>query len=129
MKLTAALLLSLVSLPVLASPPVVQYYRPTVHWDGVTPIHGVMTSTNPVTIAPLMTIQSGPRFDCIFFNTSTNIEYIDYGIAASATSLPVYPGQAAYCSNTNGVNQDFVSLWDTNIGDTYYILNEVLQQY
>jgi hypothetical protein len=129
MKFKLAILLSLFSLPLLAAPPATQPQKPTVVWDGVTPRRGTTIANTPITIMSATTIQTGPRYDCLFVNTSLNVEFIEWGEVANINSIPVYPGDAWSCTGPNGVTQDFLSIFDPIGSDTYLIYSTILQQY
>ena len=96
-------------------------------WDGVTPHTGTTTGSAQI-IAQAVTAQL-PRLDCLFINTSSHTEYLDFGGTASVLTIPVPAGQTVTCTGLNGSNTDYISLYDASSGDTYYLLVTILKAF
>lgn len=97
-------------------------------WDGVTPRVGV-TINGAKIIAAAPSVQIGPRLDCIFINTSMDTMYLDFGVTATAGSIAVKPLSTVSCVGSNSINQDYISLFSTSAGDSYYLLVTVLKAF
>lgn len=127
-KFIPVILFSLLPGLAMAAPPSQQVQKPTVAWDGITP-HSGTSSAGSTIISKAPTVQVGPRYDCVFINTSQDMEYLDFGVAATVGSIPVAPGNIWFCSGLNSINQDSINMFSGQSGDSYYLLVTVLQQF
>lgn len=122
--------MSLLATPILANPPATQFNLPTTARDPAVPSSYFVTTGAAMTIIPKPNIQQGPRFECLILNlSSSNTIYVNFGQVATNKAIPVPPGTNVTCSSIAGANQDFVSLFDSNAGDSVYVLSTVLQSF